>query len=92
MNEAQIRAENEAAFLLMRDLAFFINQRGGSTPVALLAIAKLLGQTCAFMDASNPEGMLAAALDVARDEMRLRALGMRLQAAGLGRIMPVRLA
>ncbi len=89
MNEAGIQHETALAYRLMFQLSATINQQGVSPATALLALAKLLGQTVVMVDPSKPAELLDCAHHVARDEMRLRATAQALQAAGLGALMPV---
>ena len=89
MNDADIQRENNAAYRLMFEISAAINARGVSPATAILALAKLLGQTAVMVDPSKPAELLDCACHVARDEMRLRATGQALQAAGLGALMPV---
>lgn len=88
MNQANVQRENNAAIALMGEVAAFINYRQVSPAVALLALAKLIGQSVTVLDPQRPDELLDCAFHVARNEMRLRAVATRLQAAGLGAIMP----
>lgn len=89
MNDEAISHENALAYRLMFQLSATINQQNVSPATALLALAKLLGQTVVHVDRENPAELLDCACHVAQGEMRLRATAQALQAAGLGAIMPV---
>ncbi len=89
MNDAGIQHETALAYRLMSQISATINQQCASPATALLALAKLLGQTVVMVDPAKPAELLDCACHVARDEMRLRATAQALQAAGLGAIMPV---
>lgn len=89
MNDALLHQENRAAHALMGEVQALITARDASPAVALLTPAKLLGQTVVFLDPRDPAELLDCAMHVARDEMRLRSTAARLEAAGLGAIMPV---
>lgn len=84
------RAVNDAATVLANEIAGFIVHRNVSCAVAITAMAKLLGQGAAQFGGDDPAALLAASFGHARNEMRLRAVAVRLQAAGLGALMPVR--
>lgn len=88
--EEDQNAVNEAATLLANDIAGFVVHSNVSCAVALTAMAKLLGQGAAQFGGDDPTALLEAAFQAARNEMRLRAMAVRLQAAGLGALMPVR--
>lgn len=90
MTDAEVQQELAIAYRLMMQIAATINQSGVPSQTALLALAKLLGQTVVMVDPRNPADLLECAHTVARDEMRLRATAQALQAAGLGALMPVR--
>lgn len=90
MTDDDIHPENAAAIALMAEVSAFIGARQPSAGVALLALAKLVGQTCVFIDPHNPAELLDCSFHAARDEMRLRGLAWRLHVVGLGAIMPVR--
>ena len=90
MNEADIQRENLAAYDLAVWLSDTINASGASPAVALLAVAKLLGQMVVIFDPRGPAELLEGVHMAAQDEMRQRATFQALQAAGLGAIMPVK--
>lgn len=83
---------NERATHLAQELAGFLCLRAPCRGVALMAMAKLIGQQVALMEPETPADLLNATFALARDEMRVRALGEQLHAAGLGALMPERQA
>jgi hypothetical protein len=87
--EDEERAVNDAATALANQLAGFLNHSNVSCAVAITALAKLLGQGAARFGGPLPDSLLEAACNHARQEMRLRRVGDRLHAAGLGAIMPM---
>jgi hypothetical protein len=87
--DQQARATSDAANALANEVAAFLTLRDVPCAVALLAMAKLLGQGAAQFGAHDPEGLLQVCCDNARDEMRMRRTALALRAAGLGALMPV---
>lgn len=87
--DQQARATSDAANALASEIATFIWRRDVPCAVALLALAKLLGQAASQFGGQDPAGLLEVCCDNARDEMRQRRTAQALQAAGLGALMPV---
>lgn len=85
----EARAISQAANELASETSLFIQHRTVSAPVALLAMAKLLGQGAVVFGGNDPAGLLEVLCSNARDEMQMRRTAQALQAAGLGALMPV---
>jgi hypothetical protein len=85
----QDRVTNDAASALASEIAAFVTHRNVSCAVAILAMAKLLGQGAVQFGGPDQAALLDAAFRHAQQEMRLRATAQQLKAAGLGALMPV---
>ena len=89
-HEANAEHESAAVYQLMAKLSTVLNESQVDTSTAVLALAKLLGQTAVVVAPTKPAVLLDCACQVARREMCLRATAQAFQAAGLGALMPVR--
>lgn len=90
--DEQARATNDAANALANEVQAFLHHRNVPCAVALLAMAKLVGQGAAVYGGQDPAGLLQVLCDNAREEMQLRRTAEALRAAGLGALMPVQRA
>lgn len=88
----QARATSDAANVLANEITAFVCHRNVSCQVALLAMAKLVGQGAAVYGGQDPAGLLQVLCDNAREEMQRRRMAQALRAAGLGALMPVQRA
>lgn len=89
MTDREAEQAMDAAMVLAREIGAFIGHRQVPAAVAVIAMAQLLGQSCAHLAPGDEAALLEKAFGVARQNMRLRAVAQQLEAAGLSALMPV---